>query len=271
MSGTPAVSKKASERDAVVDEEQPDDLRDGLSARDEEEEAEQHRRQCRSARGVSRRWATRAVSFPLTEECDDDSVAAATSEAETLTNGAASRLLGIATDESAEQRRDDDAFGNKDESGDDPETSIVLVRGEHAGDDAERDALDGEVRRRSPRRSLSPQRDDAADEHRARSEIERLDVGRRAHRGHESGHDGQARQARILPRGARGHERVGAWPCGLRAATMATAIDGHFGAERDRRRSRRGQGPVEVAMPHGTKRFADEREEEPEPHRLRRA
>ncbi len=107
--------QEGDERDPVVDEQQPDDLGDGLSAGDEQEEAEQHRRQP-DRREVGRACrAASAVSFPLARKATTMSAAAATSEAETLTNGAVSRLPGSRRDELSEQRRDDDALGDKDE------------------------------------------------------------------------------------------------------------------------------------------------------------
>ena len=89
------------------------------------------------------------MSFPLAKNATTMSAAAATSDAETLTSGAASRLPGSRRDELSEQRRDDEALGDKNQPRDDAEADIVLVRGKHAGDDAERDALG----RTAPRRS----------------------------------------------------------------------------------------------------------------------
>ena len=141
--------QEGDERDPVVDEEQSDDLRDGLSARDEEEEAEQHRRQS-DRREMGRGVREQGRELPAHQERDDDERRRDDERGRDVDQWCGLATAGITTNELAEQHRDDDALGDKDESRDDAEPDIVLVRGEHGGDDAERDPLDDRAPRRSP-------------------------------------------------------------------------------------------------------------------------
>ena len=173
---------------------------------------------------------------------------------------------GVTTNEPSEQARDDDALGDKDEPRDHAETDVVLVRGEHAGDDAERDTLDGERGDDGPEVS-APEREHAADKHGARGEVERFDVARSAHRRDESGHDGQHGE----------HEAPGEQLGDAKEPKLGRA---HLEDEQWRRRSRplwRRARATAIATCAGSGRGGDapgdeevrrEREEEPEPHRL---
>ena len=195
------------------------------------------------------------------------STAAATSDAEHVDERRGLPAAGVATDDLAEQPRDDEALGDKDEPRGDGETGVVLV-GRRARRRRRRARLPGgRATETIARRSSPPEREHRADEHRARcrGRAPRRSRGRSSR--DESGRRRRARRARILPRAARGRERAGASPCETSSRAMATAIaevlaprttrpiNDRYGA------GRRGDAPREEEVRR-------EREQEAEPHRL---
>ena len=108
--GTPAVHEERHQRDAVVDEEQPDDLKDRPAAGDQDEEAEQqggHTHWHERAGGACpRRRATPRVAA----KARTMRAAETTREAGTLTSGRRSRSRAPLPAALAEQDRDDHAL-----------------------------------------------------------------------------------------------------------------------------------------------------------------